>query len=180
MYEVLCPGPCDIVCEGRPEGEPTCYDGYDDQHNAGCSNDTWLHIAVDPSPIVICGESGVFEFEGSTYRDTDWFLIYPCGGVPITITIEAEFEAMLAFIDLREGCANASIWSYEYAAECTVVSLTEYLPVGQFAVFVAPADWLPEYECGSEYSLTIEGYTEHCDPTPVEATSWGRLKALYR
>ena len=59
------------------------------------------------------------------------------------------------------------------------VTLTEYLPEGLFAIFVAPDDWLLDYECGVEYSLTIEGYTEHCDPTPVESKSWGAIKALY-
>ena len=180
MYEVLCPGPCDIVCEGVPEGEPTCYDGYDDVYNGGCSSLTFSTIPPGSDPYVVCGESGVFEFDGSTYRDTDWFLIYPCGGMPITITVEAEFAALYGFVDLREGCENPVFYSYDVAAECVVASMTEYLPLGQFAVFVAPADWLPEYECGSEYALTIEGYTEHCDPTPVENASWGRVKALYR
>lgn len=32
----------------------------------------------------------------------------------------------------------------------------------------------------SEYPLTIEGYTEHCDPTPVEDTTWTTIKSLYR
>ena len=113
-------------------------------------------------------------------RDTDWYLIYPCGGVPITVTVEAEFDPLVMFIDLRGGCEGMSPYSYVQGEECQPTSLTEYLPEGQFAVFVAPDDWLPAYECGVEYSMTIEGYTEHCDPTPVEARSWTALKALYK
>jgi hypothetical protein len=178
--EIDCSGPCDIVCVGIPEGEPTCYDGYDDQYNGGCSSLTWSYIGVTPEPSVHCGESGIFMYDGSVYRDTDWYLIHPCGGVPITVTVESEIPVFLAYIDLRGGCANMDIYSYVFASECEETSLTEYLPLGQFAVFVAPDEWALEYECGSEYSLTIEGYTEHCDPTPVESMSWGRVKALYR
>lgn len=178
--EIDCPEPCDIICVGIPEGEPTCYDGYDDQYNGGCSTFSFSSIPADPDPNTFCGESGVFEFEGSTYRDTDWYLIYPCGGVAITAIIEAEVPVLFGFVDLREGCENMGFYSYDFAADCAIVSITEYLPEGQFAVFVAPADWLPEYECGSEYSLTIDGYTQHCDPTPAEVTSWGRVKSLYR
>jgi hypothetical protein len=180
MFEVMCSGPCDIVCVGTPEGEPTCYDGYSDQYNGGCSSFSFSSIPAGLSPNTFCGESGVFAYGGLTYRDTDWYLIYPCGGVPITITVEAEFGALFGFIDFREGCESYEFYSYAFADECEPASLTEYLPLGQFVVFVAPDDWLPEYECGSEYSLTIDGYTEHCDPTPAEVTSWGRVKSLYR
>jgi hypothetical protein len=171
---------CDIVCVGVPEGEPTCYDGYEDNYNSGCESDTWSIIPATGGPAVYCGESGVYMYEWLTYRDTDWYLIYPCGGVPITATIEAEIRVHLIYVDLRGGCANMDIYSYVVANPCEETSLTEYLPMGQFAVFVAPSEWNLDYECGSEYALTIEGYTEHCDPTPVEALSWGRVKALYR
>ena len=73
-----------------------------------------------------------------------------------------------------------AIYSYVFANECEETSLTEYLPLGQFAVFVAAAEWDLAHACGAEYSLTIEGYTEHCDPTPVENMSWARVKSLYR
>jgi hypothetical protein len=180
VEEIYCGPECVIDCVGVPEGEPTCYDGYDDQYNGGCSSLTWSVIEASPDPIDICGTTGVFMYGSLTYRDTDWYLFYPCGGVPITATIESEVPIMLAFIDLRDWCYNPVIWSYVYGAVCEVVSISDYLPEGQFAVFVAPSDWDIDYECGSDYWLNLEGYTEHCDPTPVEATNWGRLKSLYR
>ena len=178
--EIDCPGPCDVICVGVPEGEPTCYDGYQDQYNSGCSTNTWSYISAGSDPIVYCGESGIFSSGGLSYRDTDWYLIYPCGGVPITVTVEAEFLVLFGILDLREGCEYVEFYSYAIADECEPTGLTEYLPLGQYAIFVAPYDWLPEYECGVEYSLTVGGYTEHCDPPPVEVTTWGALKALYR
>jgi len=180
VEEIECFVPCDIICVGIPEGEPTCYVGYDYHYNCGCASFTWSYITPTPEPSVICGESGIFMYDSSIYRDTDWYLIYPCGGVPITATVESEIPVLLMYVDLRGGCANMEVYSYVNAEACVLTSLTEYLPFGQFAVWVGPDDWLLEYECGSEYSLTIEGYTEHCDPTPVEGLSWGRVKALYR
>lgn len=178
--EVYCGPECVIDCVGVPEGEPTCYDGYDDQYNGGCQSDTWSMIPATSEPITICGETGVFDAGGVTYRDTDWYLVYPCGGVPITATVESEVPVLLAFVHLIDWCDDFEIYSYVYMDECMPTSLTEELPAGQFAVFVSTSDWSTEYECGSDYWLMLEGYSEHCDPVPVEDTSWGRLKSLYR
>ena len=180
MTEVDCPEPCDVICVGVPEGEPTCYDGYDDVFNSGC-NGTGFPFSIQPvGNTTICGESGVYDFGGSTYRDTDWYQIYPCGGVPISITVEAEFGVLFGFVEGIGDCVAPAFYSYTTAAECTPTTLTEYLPNQPFAIFVSTDSWDTSYLCGSEYSLTIEGYTEHCDPTPVENTTWTTIKSLYR
>jgi len=180
VIEMVLPPPCDVICVGVPEGEPTCYDGYDDYYNGGCSSLTWSYIPAGPGPIVYCGEGGVFDYGGATYRDTDWYLIYPCGGVPISITVEAEFGVLFGFVEGVPECTDHGFISYAFAEECTPTTLTEYLPCASVAIFVSTDEWDPEYACGLEYSLTIEGYTEHCDPTPVGNTSWGKVKSLYR
>jgi hypothetical protein len=180
MTEVDCPTPCDVICTGMPEGEVDCYDGYDDLFNSGCNGtgEPYSIAPISPTPYTICGTSGVYDYSGVSYRDTDWYLIYPCGGAPISITVEAEFGVLFGFV---EGlCYAPAFYSYTTAPECTPTTLTEYMPYGQFAIFVSTDAWDPAYVCGSEYSLTIEGYTEHCDPTPVEETTWGSVKALYR
>ena len=184
MEEVECPVQCEIICVGVPEGEPSCYDGYDDMFNGGCNSvpPIFSTMPVSAGPYTVCGESGVFDFSGSTYRDTDWYKIYPCGGVPISITVEAEFGVLFGFVTGIEDCLAPAFYSYTTAAECTPTTLTEYLPYGAFAIFVSTDAWDPAYVCGStsEYSLTVEGYSEHCDPSPVEDASWSSIKALYR
>ncbi len=183
MTEVDCPVPCDVICVGVPEGEPTCYDDYVDNYNGGCNSEgwAWSSIPVSPDPSVVCGESGVYAFGGSTYRDTDWYLIspyvYPCGDVPISITVEAEFGVIFGFVEGVPECIAPAFYSYTTAAECTPTTLTEYLPCVPIAIFVSTDSWDPAYTCGLEYSLTVEGYG---DPTPVENMSWGRVKSLYR
>jgi hypothetical protein len=181
MDEVDCPIPCDVICDGVPEGEPDCYDGYDDHYNGGCNASPNVFTIQPVGDTVICGTSGVFDFGGTSYRDTDWYQIYPCGGVPITITVEAEFGVLFGFVAGIDDCPNVTgFYSYLTAPECTPTSLTEYLPYGPFAIFVSTDSWDTSYLCGSEYSLEISGYYEHCDPTPVDNTTWGAMKALYR
>jgi hypothetical protein len=100
--------------------------------------------------------------------------------VPISITVEAEFGVLFGFVEGVPECTAPGFVSYAFADQCTPSTLTEYLPCGSFAIFVSTDSWDPAYACGLEYSLTVEGYTEHCDPTPVENMSWARVKSLYR
>jgi hypothetical protein len=176
MEEVEC---CDVICMGTPEGEPTCYYNYQDVYNAGCNSSPATWVLQPIGTMTWCGESGVYGTDLGTYRDTDWYLAYFCGGVPITLTIEAEFGAIFGFVTIGD-CSAPAFYSYTFADPCVPTSLTEYMPFGQYAIFVSTDDWLPEYVCGTEYALTVEGYDEHCDPTPVENSTWSAVKALYR
>jgi hypothetical protein len=180
VEEVYCGPECEIECVGTPEGEPVCYDNYADQYNGGCQSDTWSYIEAGHESIEYCGQGGVYDYNGLSYRDTDWYLIYPCGDVPISFTIDAEFDALLALVTGVPDCWDPVILSYVNAPECIPTTLTVTLPMEPVGVFVATSTWDPDFECGSDYVLTVEGYTEHCDPTPVENTTWGQVKALYR
>ena len=180
MEEIECVGDCDVICVGVPEGEPTCYDEYDDHFNGGCNAVPPVFSIQPVGDMTVCGESGVFTFGATTYRDTDWYRIYPCGGVPISITVEAEFGVLFGFVTGIEDCLAPAFYSSMTAEPCVPTTLTEYLPYGAIAIFVSTYDWNTLWECGMEYSLTIEGYTEHCDPTPVEDTTWSTIKSLYR
>ena len=178
MTEIDCPVPCDVVCSGIPEGEPVCYDGYEDHYNGGCNSTPHCYSCASTSPdgVTHCGEGGVYEYNGSTYRDTDWYLMAVWSDTAsFSITVEAEFGVLFGFVDGL--CDNPSFVSYSTAPECTPHTITEELPYGTYAIFVSTDSWDPAYECGIEYSLTIEGYSPF---VPVDALSWGRVKALYR
>jgi len=178
MTEVDCPVPCDVICVGVPEGEPTCYDGYEDHYNGGCNSTPhcYSYASTSPDGVTHCGEGGVYEYNGSTYRDTDWYLMAVWSDTAsFSITVEAEFGVLFGFVDGL--CDNPAFYSYTTADECTPITLTECLPWGYYAIFVSTDSWDPEYECGIEYSLTIEGYSPF---VPVDALSWGRVKSLYR
>jgi hypothetical protein len=183
MTEVECPIPCDVVCVGIPEGEPTCYDNYDDHYNGGCNSEphTFQNCPIGDS-VTVCGESGVYSYGALTYRDTDWYLIspycYPCGEVPVSITVEAEFGVLFGFVEGVQYCTAPAFVSYMTAPKCTPATLTDYLPCEPVAIFVSTDSWDPAYACGLEYSLTVEGYC--CGYVPVESISWGKVKSLYR
>ena len=178
IYEVE---ECVVDCPAGAlyEGEPDCYDGYDDVFNAGCNNTPESYSVVDCSneTIVICGTSGVFAFGGSTYRDTDWYMLTLDDPATVTIGIEAEFGALLGFVDMSAGCPSPGFYAYTTAEKCTYTTVSYALPAGQSVVFVSTDTWDLGYTSGSDYYLTIDGY--ECT-SPVEETTWGSIKSLYR
>ncbi len=171
---------CVVECppDALDEGEGDCYDEYNDVFNSGC-NGPEVYSVVDCSneTIVICGTTGVFPYAGSTYRDTDWYLLTLDSELTITIGAESEVGLLLGFVDISLGCANAAFLSYTTGAKCTYTTLSATLPIGQHVVFVSTDAWDIGYLCGSDYYLTIDGY--ECT-SPVEETTWGSIKSLYR
>ncbi len=180
IYEVA---ECIVECppDAMPEGEVDCYMGYDDLFNSGCNGSTAQNFSVvdcSNETIVICGTTGVFDIgTGTMYRDTDWYELTL--DAPATITVGAESEAglLMGFVDMSLGCANAAFLSSITAAKCTYTTLSYSLPAGVSVVFVSTDAWDPGYVCGSTYYLTIDGY--ECT-SPVEETTWGSIKSLYR
>ena len=184
MMEVECLGPCVLECppEGIAEGEPDCYDGYDDTYNGGCLSvpPSFSHVTPSTETTTICGTSG--NYDDNTYRDTDWYLFTLSGmyeSAAVTACVDAEFPVFLGFIDLRLGCPVSSYYSFSSAGECETVCLTETLPSGDWVVFVSTDGWLA-IPCGADYILTLDFQPV----TGVEdrglPASWSAIKALYR
>ncbi len=180
--EIDCPDPCDVICVGVPEGEPTCYDGYDDTYNGGCLSvpPSFSHVTPSTETTTICGTSG--NYDDNTYRDTDWYLFTLSGmyeSAAVTACVDAEFPVFLGFIDLRLGCPVSNYYSFSSAGECETVCLTETLPSGDWVVFVSTDGWLA-IPCGADYILTLDFQPV----TGVEdrglPVSWSAIKALYR
>ncbi len=178
MYEVE---ECVVECPtgALDEGEVDCYTNYEDMYNGGCNSSPEVYSMVDCSndQIVICGTSGVFDYNGVSYRDTDWYMLTLDEPQTVTIGVEAEFGALFGFVDITAGCANAAFYSSMTTPKCTYATVTYTLPAGQTPVFVSTDAWDLGYTCGSVYYLTIDGY--QCT-NPVEETTWGSIKALYR
>jgi hypothetical protein len=181
---VDCPPPCVLECQpgSGDEGEGPCYDGYVDNVNGGCGSIPVAFYEPEPGEnmITICGLSG--NFDNNTMRDTDWYLLeLTCEETPVTICVEAEFEVVLGFVDMREGCAGLTgFYSYVYGDPCELVCLTESLPPGDWVVYVAVDGWL-DIPCGSDYVLTIDGYDSCTGVAEMsDEMSWSTIKALYR
>lgn len=209
--------PCDVVCPAGsvPEGEPMCGDNYVDNYNGGCNSTGWTTIAGDANNTRdICGLSGCYLYNGSSYRDTDWYEALGTGGL-MTFAVEAEFPLQILMSAGNPTCANVQ-WQVATAPQCVVATLS-----GNVAANVTTWLWVGPsvyagVPCTAEYWVhatgvaggvqpamgaccvgdvctvttqaactgTYMGDNTVCTPNPcvvpVEPTSWGTIKNLYK
>jgi hypothetical protein len=175
MYEVEGPVVCDPYdCPPGAfhENEPDCYDGYIDNTNGGC-NDPNEVFQYPPFPTAICGFSG--NYDANTYRDMDWYSFTFTEEVTLEVCMCASFTSRAWILDGNAGCAGAFTLvtdagdaGYEMCIETTVGPGTYY-------VIMSIDGWI-NVPCGSPYWGTVREAGE----TPVEETTWGVVKALYR
>jgi len=129
---------CQVQCPNgaTDEGEPCGTDV-----NGGCNS----NFDNPPYGPVQCGETicGNAWFDGGT-RDTDWFKFTLNGYFNVTWKVQAEFQALVGFLETTvpgsTACANLTGYLNPYALsdECQEVSVTTLLGPGDYIVFVAP------------------------------------------
>ncbi len=158
------------------EGEPQCGPDYEDLYNGGCNFIPQAFQPIEPSGdiITICGEAGVYPFGGLCYRDLDWYELTLDEYREIEFCTIAAFEYMIMVFDVVDGCNDYNYVTEWTGAPCDVSCQAIALDPGTYWVVFATSDWTP-LDCGRSYVVTIDGYT-----TPVEKSSWGSVKALYR
>jgi hypothetical protein len=174
---------CYLACPpgGILEGEPDCYDGYVDTYNGGCN--------VVPAPvfqvleptggdITICGTTGVYDYNGEVYRDTDWYELDLTEAANICLSGISYIPCYFFIIDGRGGCAEMTVVASGLDECCVAASDICYLcDPGTWWAWAGPSAWDPDYLCGNVYLLTIAGYS---GGTPAVSTTWGRVKGLFR
>jgi hypothetical protein len=158
--------PCVIECEEGDiiEGEPECYDDYEDTYNGGCNSSPYVFQPIECGQT-ICGTSGTFYFAGNAYRDTDWFEIITDTPMNFTWTVEAEFEVLIFIIDGGSGnCVDYTIYGSVTGPECTPVTLstTEGMMPGRYWFWVGPTVFGTGVPCGSTYRATLT-----CEPFEI-------------
>ncbi len=180
--QVTAPPPCVVECPpgAQQEGEPPCGDNYVDGHNGGCGGmpTAFQPLSPDASGVAeMCGKSCTYLYYGLSYRDTDWYEIRAAGGT-VTYQCTAEFPLLILFI-YGMNCNNLE-YELAQADPCVTASLSYYLAIHQGAwLWVAPTVFsgVPE----SDYLMEVTGLELCCPPpTPVETTTWGRIKNRYR
>jgi len=175
-------GPCTVECPDGAllEGEPPCVDGYQDYYKSGCAmlGTEWSLIeAYDGDCAAMCGRSCTFIYQGSSYRDTDWFTMTGVGG-EVSATCTAEFPLQfIYFYVVDHDCTD-----YEYVLEtggiCEPVTLSYSFEAGQeLWLWVGPSvfDGVPE----SDYILDITGI-EWYEPSPLNESTWGSIKGMFK
>lgn len=176
------PPPCVLECPPGSviEEEPPCEFGYDDFYNGGCDYDpqTFQQLESSEGMITLCGETGVYEHPWGCYRDLDWYEITPTEVSEIEFCAAAEFDMVIWLVkpgpDPGNPCDGLVSLATVHGDPCDVACINGVLDPGEYWLVVSTVNWLP-LECGSEYTMTLTGYT-----TPVEQVSWGTVKALYR
>ncbi len=177
-------GPCDVVCPpgGIEEGEPDCGDGYVDDYNGGCNSDPHIFQPIAPGEV-ICGTSGTFLVDQVQNRDTDWFTFTSDSDLPLTFTVEAEFNLLIFVIDAGSGnCEDLEIVSNTTGEPCEEISLSHVPTPGQEYWYWVGSSEFTGWDCPLEYvtTLTQEEPTqggEDCehpivieDPLPYQST----------
>jgi len=169
------------------EGEEDCHDDYDDQFNGGCNTLPEpvfgeLPGTPDGSPFDICGTSGTFLYEGTQYRDTDWWEFRVTEPGPITFDCTAEFPLRIFVLDGREGCAGMQVLATATAGSVPDwATITWTFEPGVYWYWIGP-DVFTNVICGADYASTITGLRSGAVSAPgtVSAATWGSVKTSYR
>jgi hypothetical protein len=155
--------PCNCPTGSTPEGEPECYDGYVDVTNGGCNADLQAFGTISCGET-ICGTSGYYETDGSTWEDADWFeLVTSDEGDTIIWTVRAEFDV---YIGIISGTCDDQTWlsSVSGSAGQAVSCSTICVHAGTYWLRVAPSNW-DNVSCGSRWFGTVTCIP--CTPPPA-------------
>jgi hypothetical protein len=143
--------PCDIICppEAIPEGEVACYDEYVDDYNGGCNSTpaVFQDIAIGDA---MCGTSGDFLFQGSQYRDTDWYRITVTDRGTLTWKAVGEFPMLVFIISDPAGDCVMSFPASGTAAPCDTAVASAVINPGNYYLWVGPSAFTG-YPCPLEY-----------------------------
>jgi len=160
------------------EGEPDCYDGYVDAFNTGCNADPPappVFSEVTPGDV-ICGKGGVFDVDGTTHKDTDWYRFTLTGNADVTFKTVAEFPLLVFLMDAgSEDCVDYEILLSQTAAPCDTAAIFERVAAGVYYLWVGTDGWPLDVQCdgngayGNNYviaELTAD-YLPPCNPEMV-------------
>ncbi len=155
-------GPCIPDCTEiwEPEGEPTCFDEYVDEFNAGCDAYPTLFRTIAPSDhiIRICGTSGWFWGDGHLQTDRDWYEIQVEHTNWVDIFCQAEFDVALWLFDIGGGCGLTVTLDQDNGLWCdNIAAVSAELAPGRYWILVEPEAGTGG--CGLGYRLWIDGYT---------------------
>ncbi len=166
---------------GRLENEPDCGVDYDDNFNGGCNSTPPVFQDIVDGQIYL-GTSGTFIFEGSNYRDTDWFRYVASQNMALTFTGVAEFAFLLFIIDGTDGCDSTyTILDDNSGNTNDTVTVTAIVSAGTYWMWAGPSVF-EGYPCPADYKVwftavpIVQGAFSEPRPVASEALSNRRLR----
>jgi hypothetical protein len=143
------------------EGEPVCYDDYEDNYNGGCNSTPFVFQPITCQEM-ICGTSGTFYMDGLSYRDTDWYEVELTAPTNVTWSVCAEFEVLIFVINGGSGnCVDYTVLGYAIGSPFEQTTLNFDVGPGLYWLWVGPTVYGSGVPCGSEYVATL-----FCVPPP--------------
>jgi len=173
---------CVVECPAGAliEDEPWCEDDWEDIWNGGCNSTPPVFETINPAggdTITLCGTGGTYSYFGSSYRDTDWFEITVTENNTLNYCVTSEFPTNIYLIDGNFGCGTITILASASAIPCVEACLTWSVAPGVYWLWVG-ASQFSGIPCGSDYVITLDGFTG--GGSPVESTTWGALKDMFK
>jgi hypothetical protein len=144
--------PCLLPCPPRGvlEGEPTCFDDYEDAFNGGCDVEEPVFSSIALGSTV-CGETGTYLVGVEIVADFDWYAIEVPRPMELTWTVDAEFPAVAAIVDASMGCPGEIVEALGATEPCETLSVTATVEAGAHWLVVQPLGAGDEAGCGARY-----------------------------
>jgi hypothetical protein len=184
LFIACCPPPCTLDCPagGFPEGEPPLVEDYVDEYNGGCqaTQNGWQQLPGDAAgALTLCGVSGWYLFDGSDYRDTDWYLLTMGRGGSIEVTGDAEYATYLFEIGPQD-CASVGIVQQVTVGPCAASTMTiaGYAEGAPVWFWVGPTAYSDPDGGDNEYDYNL-WFSGLESSIAGESTTWSTVKALY-
>jgi len=156
---VECCAPCIVNCVDT-EAEADCADGFNGT-NDGCNMvvPAFENLTCGQT---ICGSTGYYVRNDTSFRDLDWYVLSLADTERITVTATCEVSNTIYIIE--DGCPTGAIFNSATADPCSVNSINACLPPATYYVVVGAASGLTTAPCGSNYQLTVA-----CEPCVIPA-----------
>jgi hypothetical protein len=172
--------PCMLECPAGAtlENEPPLAVDYEDTHNGGCNHDIVNPPFGTINSQLFCGVSGFYLYQGSSYRDTDWFeIVIPEGGV-LEITGDAELGTYMFELGPQD-CDTAGVLQNVQIGPCTEGTITITGAAGSTVWFwVGPTTFdSPDGSDVYEYDYVL--VTNIQGGVATEDHSWTGVKSLF-
>jgi hypothetical protein len=173
------PPPLECPDYGLPENEPPLVDYYIDNWNGGCNSTPNvfqpIHWIDDLTGCGwLCGVSGWYYNFGS-YRDTDWFPV-TAAGFEMTYTVCAE-QVCNIYVLNTDCAAIVVLYSATTGSDGCATITWPTNPGEDYILWCGPSAFSGPV---NEFLYNLEVCGHIYDIIPVEPSTWGAVKDMYR
>ncbi len=171
--------PCVVECPAGSEleNEPPLAIDYEDTWNGGCNTDPANPPFQPMTGGSFCGVSGFYIYQGSNYRDTDWFTITMPDEGFLEITGDAELATYMFELGPQD-CNNVGVLQNVVIGPCLEGTMViTGAPGSEIWFWVGPTTFgSPDGSDVYEYDYALQS---NLGPIATESHSWTDVKGLF-